>query len=33
MRDAFPVGAVGTGNVVIKREGADQYVTGFVVVR
>jgi hypothetical protein len=33
LRDAFPVGAVGTGNVVIKREGVDQYVTGFVVVR
>ena len=33
LRDAFPVGATGTGNVVIKREGVDQYVTGFVVVR
>jgi hypothetical protein len=33
LRDAFPVGAVATGNVVIKREGIDQYVTGFVVVR
>jgi hypothetical protein len=33
LRDAFPVGAHGTGNVVIKREGVDQFVTGFVVVR
>ena len=33
LRDAFPAGAVGTGNVVIKREGVDQYVTGFIVVR
>jgi len=33
LRDAFPVGAQGTGNVVIKREGVDQYVTGFLVVR
>jgi hypothetical protein len=33
LRDAFPVGAHATGNVVIKREGIDQYVTGFIVVR
>ena len=33
LRDAFPVGVRATGNVVIKREGVDQYVTGFIVVR
>jgi hypothetical protein len=31
--DAFPVGARGVGNVVVKRAGVQQYVTGFVVVR
>jgi hypothetical protein len=33
VQDAFPVGARGTGNVVIKRAGVQQYVTGFAVVR
>jgi hypothetical protein len=31
--DAFPVGTRGAGNVVVKRAGVQQYVTGFVVVR
>jgi len=31
--DAFPAGARGAGNVVVKRAGVQQYVTGFVVVR
>ncbi|HEX9821369.1 MAG TPA: hypothetical protein VGD07_17345 [Methylomirabilota bacterium] len=32
-RDAFPVDTRATGNVVIRRAGLDQYVTGFIVVR
>lgn len=31
--DAFPVGTRGAGNVVVKRNGVDQFVTGFRVVR
>jgi hypothetical protein len=31
--DFFPVGVRGAGNVVIKRDGVDQFVTGFAVVR
>jgi hypothetical protein len=31
--DAFPTGTRGAGNVVVKRAGIQQYVTGFVVVR
>jgi hypothetical protein len=31
--DAFPAGTRGAGNVVVKRAGIQQYVTGFVVVR
>lgn len=33
VRDAFPVDTRATGNVVIRRTGVDQYVTGFIVVR
>ena len=31
--DVFPAGTRGAGNVVVKRGGVQQYVTGFVVVR
>ncbi len=33
LRDAFPVGTRAAGNVVVKRSGVAQYITGFVVVR
>ena len=33
VRDFFPVGARGVGQVIIKRDGIDQYVTGFSVAR
>jgi hypothetical protein len=33
MHDFFSVGTRGAGNVVIKRDGVDQFVTGFAVVR
>jgi hypothetical protein len=33
VRDFFPVGARGVGHVVVKRDGVDQFVTGFAVSR
>lgn len=33
VRDFFPAGVHGAGNVVIRRDGVDQFVTGFAVVR
>jgi hypothetical protein len=32
-RDVFPVGARGVGHIIVKRDGADQFVTGFAVSR
>jgi hypothetical protein len=32
-RDVFPVGARGVGHIILKRDGADQFVTGFAVSR
>jgi len=32
-RDVFPVGARGVGHVIVKRDGLDQFVTGFAVSR
>jgi hypothetical protein len=32
VRDFFPVGTFGVGNVIVKRGGVDQFVTGFVVM-
>ena len=33
VRDFFPVGARGVGHVIVKRDGVDQFVTGFAVSR
>jgi hypothetical protein len=33
VRDFFPVGARGVGQVILKRDGVDQFVTGFAVSR
>ena len=33
VRDAFPVGARGVGHVILKRDGIDEFVTGFAVSR
>ena len=33
VRDFFPIGARGVGQVILKRDGVDQFVTGFAVAR